>query len=508
MSSALRRIFNGVVLGGLMLLTQRQAMAQSPVRHFSPAERDSINKELVMEAQRQFGQLAVVGQTPFSRGLYDLERRLSRHLENENESMQDRVIVVQPQQLDVGIALGMKPAVVIDSLMAMNGATGFKDDSLQLDLMGFFTNRIYESRYGTEVVNQTPHAFASRDGGQASVMFPVSNFTLDEYAIKGMTFDQVQDFINRHEGWHCIDTKTIIDVHSFDQIRVGFRDLDGMRADTASLNVATMINRQEMLADIGALGDMVRAGEGTNVITAVKNWRATNYGDYLHQTEDGLNALQAEIKEMGLSKFRRMDHKTAQDMYIRIMEKHALNPDIICAMVDYKAASGPQKTSLRIKSKKDEVLAAGISKWEQIRKREILSKRKTLNKAWSRLKEPYALKKWNPLAAMVDGAVAESGEITPISMIHSYNRLYTALQNEMGEKHNPVIAEKLLRLKESFVDALTEMDYVSENAELGIDITKRKTLLASTEDAIQSPGKTAGSAKMIHIMGLGNTRNR
>lgn len=505
MSNALRRIFNGVVLGGLMLLAQRQAVAQAPVRDFSPAEKDSINKELVMEAQRQFGRIAVVGENPFSRGLQDLEQRLSRHLENENESVQDRVVVVQPQQLDVGIALGMKPAQVVDSLMRMRNA-GLEHDSLQLDLMGFFANRTYESRYGTEVGNQLPHAFASRDGNQPSVMFPVSNFTLDEYVIKGMSFDEVRDFINRHEGWHCVDTRTILKFDNFTPVRVGFMDLDKMPSDTVSLEFACTVNCQEMLADIGAVGDMVRAGAGVNVIQAVKNWRMANYRDYLHQSEDGLTALQAEIKNMGLSKFRKLDQDSAHALYARIMEEQSLNPGVLRAMIEYKTASGPKKTSLRIKSKKDPVLKMGIAKWEQIRKREVLSK-KVLSNAWNRIREPRSLKDWDPMAVMIESAMAESGEITPVSMVHAYNGLYTSLQNEMGDKHDPVIAEKLLRLKQSFVGSVTEMDYVTLNADRGIDITNRKQMLASSENAGQNP-RTDSGGKTIHIMGFGNTRNR
>lgn len=504
MSNALRRIFNGVVLGGLMLLAQRQAAAQTPVRDFSSAEKDSINNELVMEAQRQFGKIAVAGENPFSRGLHDLEQRLSRHLENESESMQDRVIVVQPQQLDVGIALGMNPAVVIDSLMRMRGA-GLEDDSLQLDLMGFFASRLYQSRYGTVVENQSPHAFASRNGSQPSVMFPISNFAMDEYAIKGLPFEQLQEFINRHEGWHCVDTRTLIKIDNSTLVNVGFEDLDDMPSDTISLEFACVVNRQEVLADVGAVGDMVRAGAGLNVIDAVKSWRGRNYQDYLHQSEDGLTALQAEIKSMGLSKFRKLDQDSAHALYARIMEEQSLNPDILRAMIEYKTADSSRKIYMRIKSKKDPVLEKGIAKWEQIRKHEVAAN-KLLSKAWNKLSEPRALKNWNPLAAMIDGAVAESGEITPVSLVRSYNKLYSSLQNEMGEKYDPVIAEKLLRLKEAFVDSATELDYVTLNADLGIDITQRKPAIASGESAVQSRENSGG--KTIHIMGLGDTRNR
>jgi len=157
------------------------------------------------EARHNFERVAALAETSYSRDLQRLETRLTLNVRADNGSMQDHVVVLDPYLQDAAAALTGNPKEALNLLLSAQHVrvapeviNGVMDYAFGSDL-----NRMTPSVY-----DQNPAALPSFKTAAkgACVIVPVNTFN-QPLSIPGLSLDQRINFINRHEGWHCMDSR-------------------------------------------------------------------------------------------------------------------------------------------------------------------------------------------------------------------------------------------------------------------------------------------------------------
>ncbi|MGO8815849.1 MAG: hypothetical protein ACLQVG_14465 [Terriglobia bacterium] len=157
--------------------------------------------------------------------------------------------------------------------------------------------------------------------------FYAASFRAGETAHKtvgiNMSTGEFADFVNAHEVWHCLDIRYIRDFG------------DGLEG-------AVKQNRTEMFADIGGVMEGIRSGADLTLAEKAAAVRATwsfltgpshaktppesdqRFQSIVYATEEGLDALKARIKTMGVENFRQLDREQLRALDYEITDAHCL----------------------------------------------------------------------------------------------------------------------------------------------------------------------------------------
>lgn len=444
----LTQAFNAAFRKGLFAFAASYALAAAgpaAARDAPAPDAAAIETQIQLQdsARSKFTELVTASDsTGYGARLTRLEGQLNAYLRLHGDDNQrhNMAVVLNPALTDVGLSLGMDLHDVVAG--AVRGRGGVIGDSRIADIV----ERLKESHVtagGTVTYTQAPAAALHIPDGTREACVIIPSPQQDKpYAIPGLSERQMEDYLNMHEGWHCLDGRyasTAAERAALEKTRT----LDDLRGDTAAQRAASSVNLQEALADTGALGDMIRSGASPALIERVISWRESAAElDLEHNTVPVLRALQAHIRQTGLENFRKIDDQTARALYFRLTDSHGLTqPRLQNALDDLHAGQSADGSDtlrqyyharfIRINGSLNghgmsPVPAGAVEKAEWLRTR---------------------LSGWDARETL-ETAAAQSGHITPESLVRAYGRLKQGLQRDVDAGHDAEInREKISRLR-------------------------------------------------------------
>lgn len=449
--------------------------AQDSLKHA-----DEVRRILLADARKRFAELSTSARTDYSAQLDSLERHMRDYLQQDT-SRHNNVIVLDPIQTDVAIALGLPVEIaVMADVMKETPAAQIRHDAPPVPF-GVITSAadnmsdFYLSKAGVISYTQTASAFPNQSEPESRpcVIVPMSDHALP-FTIPGLTFDQKTEFGNTHEGWHCLDNKyrlTAAQMAVLDTVDI--KDFTALKGQPDAIAAASSIHAMETLADVASIGDMVRRGHDPKIIDAVIRWRTGNTpSDYLHYSVPALKALKTHIAETGLDAFRATTHDDARGLYIRLTDENILTPSRLATALDYVTGDSTTRARLQVESIENAETRIAVA-YAKIMTPDPVG---SLVRSFGRVMTPpdtalqAKLKTWDFFSVLEKEAVAVGGAITPASVIEAYGNVQDSLRRAITPENEVEQREKMTLMKSFFINYVRKIDYVEANARHGIDI--------------------------------------
>lgn len=426
-------------------------------------EKERVNTALVEEMRQDISGVLAGSETSYSRDLNALQQRVTAYLQRNPDTMNRRVIILDPHKMDVGRGLHSPPDATVSFIL--KDQHGFSPDSESVVGMAQDMSKLRVSRFGVSTYVTAPHAYnfvKSPDTEKVCVIVPASDHAV-EIDIPGMTFDQRQTFINLHEAWHCMDSK----------YRAKSTDKEDYKIDARNpefLEYTSRNYQREAFADVAALGEMVRAGALPEVIDHVSLWRDARHYDILHFSPPVLEGLKEKIAEMGLEKFRSLDETQARDLYFSVTDARGLSQQSLKVILMYEVASPLQKVGYQIANQSDPETKRALDFLRTV-ERSIMTSHLPVPLPDADTGIKGHLDAWDAQEELESQAIATAGKITPQSLIRAYEALYNQLRERAKEDDGTgLYPEMMIKLKATFTGAVGTMDYVAANARHGVVI--------------------------------------
>jgi hypothetical protein len=486
-TAAARRFAAVATLAGSSLFFPASAQTQQPApanNNAAGTERAEINAALLRQGQRQFLTLLSSTQSGYSRWLQGLQRELNERLQKSNPDAKLRMVILDPLQMDVGLALGMPPEIVAEMMLQAQGIQN-PTPMLIYQSARALTGALYVSVVNDTAYTQVPMTLQTKPdslGQVVRIVIPMSDYAPIDM-IPGLSLQEMARFVDRHEGWHAIDRKndfSIIDLpplnaDSLQTIKQKIGNVDYLKRACLKYN-------GEAYADVGAVGDMIRSGAAPDFIDQLIALRMRGKNDVTHMSPPVLRELQKRIGEMGLDKFRALDDQAAEQLYNGVLDKAGLTPARLALVYKYLQCQPEKRLDFVMANRRDPDFSAAFSYINSFVTEEVAEgprdpSAKSIDP--SMLAEVMginnSLQSWDAKAALQKRAIDIAGKITP----ESYARAYGSLMNELDSLSQgaPVAEEillnsKIIKLKKTFLQVIVKTDYVGANKKYGVDILK------------------------------------
>ena len=526
-STSLRKAFNQAFASGMLAFAAAASLAPAaanagadataPVAPATPAAADVYapdvyDVQIMMQdaARSKFTDLVRAADNGYTARLMRLENRLNDALQRDGaHPRHNAIVILDPAQTDIAVTLEVDMPDVVRSALARRGATA---EESRITGISAPMKDSHVTPGGTVTYTQAPMAAMQSAGGtaEACIIIPMPEHD-KPVRIKGLTEAEEEDYLNTHEGWHCLDSRysaTAEDKEALGNART-MRDL---QQSPAALRALEVINLQEALADVGALGDMIRAGSNPRLLSAVIAWRNTPAeNDLEHNTAPALQALAAHINTVGVKAFRAMDEKSAHQLYFRLVDENGLTQPRIQAALDYIYAGGAN-TPAAIPAPSDTRSAAAAPTTKEAAAAQLQN---YYNEKLTRLftgadgsnLSPVApgtveraerlqnrLSQWDARQTLEQTAVRRHGEITLESLVYAYGHLKQGLQKDISAGRDAETGrEKLSRLRvELAIIGTRDYDFTAANSRHGVTLRLPQ---ATPEPAATAPAAAAPQEK-------------
>lgn len=399
-----------------------------------------------------------------------LEDRLNDYLKRfgHDNKRHNSVIILNPAEIDMHVILDGDLGQMIRSRVAA------RHSSIHDDRIAFIVPQLKDTMVtagGTGTFTQAPQASMQKADTEraACVIIPAPEHD-KPYSIPGLTVREMEDYLNTHEGWHCIDGRYATDDEDKQALNA-VKNLREMQGNTAAQRALAAINLQEGLADVGAVGDMIRAGASPALLRHVIAWRAgPTEMDTEHNTVAVLQALEKHIKTAGLEAFRKIDDTAARQLYFKLTDDNGLTQPRLQAALDHlfgsaaaPAAGSPLQTYYNRRLGEISAMldrggftpapADAEQKGERILR---------------------GLGEWDARQALEGEAMRQRGEITVESLVYAYSHLKQRLQRDLATASGvtaEVKHEQLSRLRIELVLMATEAyDFTAANRAHGVTL--------------------------------------
>ncbi len=542
---AARRQFLGVALGMTMLTScgTSPMRAQAPVadqprekieavdtpRHAvntndTPpiAQQDSIEhaaevrRILLNDARKRFTELAGSARTDYSAQLDSLEQHM-RHYLQQDTSRHNNIIVLDPIQTDVAIALGLPGMLaVLADVIKETPADQIKPDAPPVPF-GIIVSAAdnmsdpYRSQAGIVSYTQTASAFPNQSeaASRPCLIVPLSDHALP-FSIKGLTFDQKTEFGNTHEGWHCLDNKyRLTEAQMAVLDTVSLRDFATVKTQPDAIAAASSLHAMEMLADVASIGDMIRRGHDPKIIDAVIGWRTENTPfDFMHYSVPALKALKTHIADTGLDAFRATTHNDARTLYIRLTDENMLTPTRLATALEYLTGDSMTRARLQVESADNAETRRALAYARIMTPNPIGDLMRSFGRALTPADTTLQnkLKDWDFVATLENEAMAVGGAITPASVIEAYGNVQDSLRRAITPENEIEQREKMTLMKTLFINYVSKVDYVVANTRHGVDIEEAaKDILARGRAAALLPQQNTIEFHPQHMTPPANT---
>jgi hypothetical protein len=433
-----------------------------------------------------------------------VEQHLTQQLVKEGNKVNQQAIIVDPGAFDAARAIGFTPtqaaALASGALPPAAGSPQEAWYAATADAMLYS----HKTSLGSEREAAGPQAQSRFMGGAACMIVPEDQRS--EYInIKKMTPDEEMMAISLHEAWHCrddVNTFAGIPPETIDKVSKIHRVQD-LPDDPAARRAFAGFNRMESLADVGAMGDMIRNGSGLSIIGAAREWRKEKAWDAAHHTVQSLDGLQREIEKMGVEKFRKLDDAAARKLYLKVIDENALTEKSVDII--YRDKHSMLRSFL---NDNIELLSPDIRKARNFQR----SLEGTVNgpgliqrtmEAIGRVmsgedkkdaKMAAEVDKWDAMGELKDTAFKNDGKITPATMVSAYRDMQDRLCEDT-RKHpekRKLNEAKMMKLHDLFVDETPKTDFAAENLKRGVKIELAEPAL---KDFIVKPKPAVAAAQ-------------
>jgi hypothetical protein len=467
-----------------------------------------IREELMRAARENADDIIITAESRYSRDLSLLQGALNDYLK-EQPGRNPVAIYLDPAKFDAAMALGFEETSAIGRVLYRQGLAldpTLIDDSAKLGAIADQTLGKQQSRFGIQIYTQDGASHPGVGILGANVIVPSADHAVT-YPIEGLSRRENVDFTNLHEGWHAKDAKYTVKGEVtpglYQKIAVYNMVVFADEKEEEARQVFTTRHRAEVLADVGAVGDMIRGGKDISVLDKVREWRRSDPGDYRHMSVQALDGLKSEIEKIGIDKFRKLPNRSVRELYYNVVENNAIDAAALKAAAQYDLNELVPETRAEMeqKAKTDRALAKGIAflglvgEAAQKTAADNASKHEhdhdTLSPAEQAVKDQ--LDKWDPLQALQDRAFKDSGRITPATLVKAYPKVSDEIRDNMEtEPDNSLHDLKLSKLQAAFIDGLPNIDYVEANKRFGLDIVEVEPAL----EKHRAPAKTVGRPVM------------
>lgn len=441
--------------------------------------RIDIRKALIAQARDKYGDLSAQGATAYGEQLRAMETGVNQYIANSGyQALKGReAIVLNPDDYSVGRALGLDSKEIVRRMLEQRGVEAPKD---ALADIAAGMNRGYESRFG--VVSRTQDAgvrdFDGKDGKRPYVMAPASD-NIGPNRVPGMSYADNMEFINRHESWHIKDSwydLSHLNRETVATARAGFASNYIANSEEAQ-EAYSLISRKEAIADISAIGDMMRDRKSNSyqLLNQVVDWRLSRTEDDTHTSAPVLKGMKAEIDKMGFGNFMKMSEDQVHNFYHDVVEKYGMSPGAVANAANYAEASKADKAQMLKEQGSDPDMKKAM---------EFLSHENSKPASDETFRNEGDIKKkldaYDPKPALLDRAFEIGKKITPETLILAHHEMADALFGQatdadaqarrLGQAPNPLYRLEMAKLQETFVEAVQTTDYVEANRKKGVAI--------------------------------------
>lgn len=507
-STSLRKAFNQAFARGMLAFAAAASFAPAAnagadaAAPVAPATPDTYDVQIMMQdaARSKFTDLVRAADNGYTARLMRLENRLNDVLQRDgNHPRHNAIVILDPAQTDIAVALEVDMPDVVRSALARRGATA---EESRIAGISAHMKDSHVTPGGTVTYTQAPMAAMQSLGGtaEACIIIPMPEHD-KPINILGLTETETEDYLNAHEGWHCLDIHygaTSEDKEALSNART-MRDLQQSPAAQRALEA---INLQEALADVRALGDMIRAGSNPRLLSAVIQWRNTPAeNDLEHNTAPTLQALAAHINTVGLKSFRAMDEESLHQLYYRLVDANGLTQPRLQAALDHIYAGGANNganSPAAIPVPADTRRAAAIPAAAQLQNYYNDKLTRLFTGADGSNLSPVApgtveraerlqnrLSKWDARQTLEQTAVRRHGEITLESLVYAYGHLKQGLQKDISAGRDAETGrEKLSRLRvELAIIGTRDYDFAAANSRHGVTLRLPQAAAPAAEAA-------------------------
>ncbi len=486
------------------VVTSPPKTQEALVQEQDSLRRMEVRRILLAEARSRYKSLLPMAETGYSQELDSLETHLRQYLKTRDTSRHNTIVVLDPTHTDVAIALGIPLAAAV---MA-DVYTDTSERVVPFDVIMRAASHMadsYTSAVGINTYTQTASAYPNKAGEEARpcLIVPMSDHAVP-FTIPGMTYSQKTEFGNTHEGWHCLDSRySLTDAHYATLDTLDIRDFKALATSPTGISAVSQLNGAETLADVAALGDMIRQGHSTAVLDATMNWRTANTPhDYVHYSVPALTALKTHIDSVGVENFRKLSHDDARALYLDITDKERLTTTRLTTALAYLNGTEESRAALVEEAKTNtetaKALVFGKGMTPDPLQDLIDSFTSTARPVDTALRTK--LRAWDVVGTLEKKAIEQGGMITPETIIRAYGAVQDSLRIDMVNGGNEYEnREKMTLTKAVFIRYVQIIDYVDANERHGVNIEESAAeLLRAGREAI----RVSEAAKTLQIIPL------
>jgi hypothetical protein len=310
---------------------QAKTYVPDPAAVAQAQEEDRIRGILLDRARQDFAATAQRSADGYSKDLKRRGDQLSKQRKRELGSKDAGVVYIDPNKFFTGVALGLQQDQAVKLLVQ---ARKYSIDNETASMVAKGMTMEYPFRYGGSpgdtTITQNPAAYVdnSEKTVQACAIVPPSAYHPDEFRIPGLPEKKSMDFMNGHEGEHCLDTvNTFAGINMEEGGKFNTNHPELSIDNEEQLKVVAVLNRKESLSDVGKAGKMIRDGADPSVIANVTKFRTDEPDDLTHMTAASLQGLSDAIGKMGVRKFRALSADDAEALYKSVVDATALTPE-------------------------------------------------------------------------------------------------------------------------------------------------------------------------------------
>ncbi|MEZ0262367.1 MAG: hypothetical protein ACAH80_15285 [Alphaproteobacteria bacterium] len=469
---------------------QSRFVTAQPVDPEQAKLREDAVREAFLDAGRlDFQRLAALSRNKYSEQLEQTGAQVTRYMRRAQGDTASASFI-DPNQFTVGVALGMSDTDIARQLMLQQGVS---PSNKAVDEVAESMRASYRFPYSAGQTTETHAPRVSNvdyysGGPQVCVIVPPSPYYPAVLQVPGMTREQNIEFINLHESYHCRDTK--FNFAGLDKTQID--SFNENKPETAIgnatlLQAISISNKQEALADVGALTEMIRKGADPKIIDGLIEWRK-NTDDVTHMSSAALQDLKRTIEQMGVRDFRRMSETASQELSAQIADRNAPSPAVTEKMIQYSTGTAQERRDMLILQRDNPDMQKAMNYLKDYNVPPAKDDPAATAAAAAAIAGTTPLtpqeqavfeqvRLYDATQVLQDRAFKDDKKITPETLVRAYRNEQNDLMRQL-ERHpgDPAIQARLEKLDESFVTTVQSLDYIAVNAARGVDITKDKAL--------------------------------
>lgn len=487
---------------------QSRFVAAQPPEAIDPVQaqlrEDAVRAAFLDAGRLDFQRLARLSRTEYSEQLEETGSRVTRYMRRE-QGRGAHAAFMDPNQFTVGVALGMPDGDIARQMMLQQGVDSPTPRALREVAEAMRASYRFPFNASGETETHAPRVsnvdyYSS--GPQVCVVVPPSAYYPAVLQVPGMTREQNIEFINLHESYHCRDTR--FNFAGLDRAQIDSFNENNPRSALGNqtlLQAISISNKQEALADVGALTDMIRRGADPAIIDGLIDWRR-NTEDVTHMTRGALQDLKRTIDTMGVDAFRRLSDHEAGDLAAQIADRNAPSPAVTERMIEYSTGTAQQRRDMLILQRDNPDVQRAIQYLQDYNVPPPSdAPAPTPGPGGTTPLTPQEqavlaqVQMYDAEQILQDRAFADDHKITPETLVRAYRREQQDLMQQL-QRHpgDAAVQARLEKLDESFVHTVQNLDYIAANAARGVDITRDRALQGVTLPPTVAPAAAEPAA--------------